>query len=42
MVEAYVGKDDYLSTRRSVGCRECGRDVVKVVRERCVAPWRVD
>ena len=35
IVEAYIRNDDDLSTRRGVGCRECGRDVVKVVRERC-------
>ena len=39
MVEAYMRKDDYLSTRRGVGYRDYGRVVVKVVRERCVAAF---
>ena len=35
MVKTYLGNDDDLSTRPGVGCRECGREVVKVLRERC-------
>lgn len=38
MVEAYRGNDDDLSTRRGAGCRECGRDAVKAVREGRVTP----